>query len=410
MVNSFYNFRRGGCIVNKLVLVSLVAALLVAGCLGGGQPQATPTPTAVVTATATATATATIQQQGPIKIGFLGPLTGDVANLGTAAKNGMQLAVDEINANGGINGQQIQAVYEDGKCNPEMATNAVNKLTGVDKVTAIIGGLCSGETLAGAPIVEKSKTVILSYCSSNPAITTAGDYVFRDYMSDSYQGKVGAEYMYNTLHLKKVATLSSQDAYAIGIRDVFKARFIELGGQVVADEVFEHNANDVRTQLTKIKAANPDGIYFPAYTQGYSVGLKQANELGLKVPIVGGDAADDPAIPTAAGAGAEGFVYTTPKSSDSDVAKAFNSAYKAKFSADPLLCAPQAYDAVKIIASVMKTSGNDATKLKDGLYSVEGYGGASGTIGFDANGDLKNPAVEFKTFKNGKIAVVNMSG
>lgn len=396
--------------MNKLILVSLLGALLIAGCVSGGQ-QATATPTPVITATATATAsaTATVQQEAKIKIGFIGPLTGDVANLGEGARDGFQLAVDEINANGGINGKtKIETVIEDDKCDPKAATDAANKLVNIDKVSVIIGGLCSGATLAAAPIAEKAKVIVLSYCSSNAQLTTAGDYIFRDYMSDAYQGKVGAEYMYYNLGLRKVATLTSQDAYAIGIRDVFKARFTELGGQVVADEVFEHNANDLRTQITKIKAANPEGVYFPAYTQGYSVGLKQANELGLKVKIVGSDAADDPAIPKAAGAGAEGFVYTTAKSSTSDAATAFAAAYNAKYSKDPLLCAPQAYDAVKIIAKV-GASGTGSEALKSGLYGTSGYVGASGTIGFDANGDLDNPAVEFKTFKGGVIVSANVT-
>jgi len=126
--------------------------------------------------------------------------------------------------------------------------------------------------------------------------------------------------------------------------------------------------------------------------------------------MVGGDAADDPAIPQAVGAGAEGFVYVVPKTSKSAVAQAFNAAYKTKYNADPLICAAQAYDAMNIIAGIMKTQGTDSTKIKSALYDVQGFDGASGTVGFDENGDLKNPATEFKTYRNGTLAQLEEQG
>ncbi len=292
-------------------------------------------------------------EEGPIKIGVLAPLTGDVAAVGQNLRAGVELAVEEINANGGINGRNLEVIFEDGICNAKDATNAANKLVNIDKVPVIIGGLCSSETLAAAPIAENAETVLLSPCSSSPDITDAGDYIFRDYPSDTFQGKKGAEIAYDELGSRNAAILYCLSDWCVGLDRVFKETFTGLGGSIVAEESFEQKSRDLRTQLTKIKAANPDLIYFVSYTESAVNGLKQIKELGIEIKILGADAWNDPTIPEEAGNSAEGIMYTMPFSPLTDK---FETDMKAK-AGEVTICTPQAYDAVNIIADIMKKVG-----------------------------------------------------
>ena len=255
------------------------------------------------------------KETGPIKIGFVAPLTGDVAGIGQNMKAATELAISEINKNGGINGRLITLIAEDGKCDGKEAVTAVTKLINIDKVPVIIGGACSSETVAPAPIAEKAKVVMLSPLSSNPSITTAGDYIFRNYASDSFQGVKAAEFAVNTLKSKNIAVLSCMSDWCQGLQQEFKNKAVSLGAKIAVEEKYDDkNTNDLKTQLAKIKAANPDLVYFVGYTDGTIIGLKQAKELGLNVKFLGGDAWNDPKIITNAGAASEGIIYLVPTS------------------------------------------------------------------------------------------------
>ena len=347
----------------------------------------------------------TTNETGPIKVGFVGPLTGDGAALGENAQAAVELAVSEVNAAGGINGRQLQFIYEDGKCNGADAASAANKLLNADKVSLIIGGACSGETSAMAGAAEQAKTVLFSYCSSAPTITNAGDYIFRDYPSDTFQGSFAANYIYNKLGKKNVAVLYVKTDWGTGIKDVFDDSFTKLGGKVAIEEGFDQTTKDLRTELTKIKAANPDLIYFLGYTEESVTGLKQAATLGIKTPMFGGDAWDDPKIYDGAGAAAEGIMFSTVSAPLSD---AFKAAMKQKTGSDEVLaCTPGAYDAVNILSNVMKKVGTDSTAIKDELYKTTYANGvSSANISFDSNGDLVGASYMVKQVTNGKAAEV----
>lgn len=338
-----------------------------------------------------------------IKIGFIGPLSGDIATIGQSVKAAVEMATEEINNAGGISGRQLEVIYEDGKCGPKESTNAANKLVNIDKVPVIIGGGCSGETLAAAPIAESGKTVLISYCSSNPKITEAGDYIFRTYPSDAFQGKVAAEKIYSDLGAKKAGVLYCLSDWCVGIKDVFKKRFSELGGTIVAEEGYEQTTRDLRTQITKIKDSEPDLIYFLGYTEASIVGLKQLKELGLERPIFGGDAWDDPKIWGEAKESGEGAMYLVPNSPGTDE---FKAKIEAKTGSKELTaCTPQGYDNVYIIADIMKRVGVDSEKIKKELYNVKGYKGISGEISLDINGDLMAADYVTKVVKNGKAII-----
>jgi branched-chain amino acid transport system substrate-binding protein len=200
------------------IIVAGLSALLL---LGAGCSQQT----AQVTPQTNEVAVTQQQDTTPIKIGWLGPLTGDVSSVGTADKQAGEIAVKEINDAGGINGRPLEVVYEDGFCDSKTASNAGNKLINIDKVVAIIGGFCSGETLAVAPTAEQNKVVMISPASTAPSISTAGDYIFRDVPSDSYQGKHAANFVYNTLGKRKAAVLYASVDYTQGLADVFSDEY-----------------------------------------------------------------------------------------------------------------------------------------------------------------------------------------
>jgi len=339
-----------------------------------------------------------------IKIGFIAPLTGDVAAIGQSTKNAVQLAADEINAAGGINGNPVEIIYEDGVCNGKDASNAANKLINVDNVNYIIGGLCSSETLGVAPLAESSQTLLLSMCSSSPDVTNAGDFVFRNYPSDSFQGKFAAEFAYNELGARRVAVLSCLSDYCVGIRDVFSKRFKELGGEIVEDQVFEQTSSDLKTQLTKAKESNPDLIYIASYTESAINGLKQAKELDINVQILGVEAWADPTIWENTIGFNDGVIFTSPDL-EAQTPTYFKQRYAQKYGggSEITLCAPQGYDAVYVLKNAIETVGeDDPIKVKNALYSLEGFEGVTGPISFDSNGDIIGANYVVMVVENGK--------
>lgn len=342
-------------------------------------------------------------ETGPIKIGFIGPLTGDTASLGTAARAGTELAVEEINAAGGINGRQIEAIYEDGRCTSQPASSAASKLINADKVSAIIGGLCSSETAAFAPTAMAAKIPVISYCSSAPNLSQTGKYFFRDYPSDAYQGKYAAEYAYNTLGARKVAVIYHISDWGTGIKNVFQQRFRELGGQIVAEEGTPQTARDYRTQLQKVKDSKPDYLYTPTYAEGGTVLLKQASEMKLGIKILGADAWGDTKLHSDAKGFSLDILYVEPKTgSTSD----FDSKVLAKTGGQQVpICAAQAYDAVQTLAKAVKSSGTDPDKLADAIRATN-FTGISGPISFDQNGDLKTAVYVVKRIANGTATEV----
>ena len=344
---------------------------------------------------------AMVANKEPIKIGWLGPLTGDASSLGVDALGAAKIAVGEINTTGGINGRNLELVAEDGKCNPKDSASAGNKLINIDKVSVILGGLCSGETTAVVPTAEQNKVIMLSACSSAPNITTAGDYIFRTYPSDAYQGKFAADYIYNKLGKKKVAVLATLGDWGTGVKNSFVTNFNALGGDVVYQDDFTQDSRDLRTSLTKVKASNAELLYFVGYTEASNIGLRQAKELGMKLPIFGADGWDDAKIHV--NSFADGIMYTVA------AVGAQGDDWKKKLSDNNVgntVCAPGSYNNVNIIADIMKRVGTDATAIKDELYKVKDYQGVNGSITLDQNGDLATANYDVKIVKNGKSEVV----
>ena len=338
---------------------------------------------------------------GPIKIGFIGPLAGDLANMGKNAQAAVQIASDEINATGGILGRQIEVVYEDDQCAGAQAANAISKLINTDKVVAVLGGACSGATLAAAPIAEQNKIPELSYCSTNPTISKAGDYIFRNVPSDFFQANFAAKFLVDK-GMKNVALLYTKDDYGQGLDNAFKDALTKTGGTLVAEESFDPTSKDLRPQLLKIKVAKPQALYFIGYTAPTIAGLKQAKELGLTVPALGADAWDDTKIWSELGTLGEGAMYTVVGTNSSNE---FKQKMMAKLGAPDLIyCSNYAYDGLNILAEAINKAGSsEGSKIKDALYKIDYKGGVSSEeIKFDVNGDPTSANYSVKVIKNGK--------
>ncbi len=341
----------------------------------------------------------------PIKIGFTAPMSGDLANIGENAKAAVEVATEEINTAGGINGRTIQVIYEDDKCAGPEGVSAMNKLVNVDKVTAVLGSVCSPATLSFAPIAENAKMPVISYCSTAPKISEAGDYIFRDVPSDLFQANFAAKYLYETLGKRKAAIIYLNNDWGLGLRKAFNDAFTALGGKVVLEDSYDPTSKDLRTQMAKVKASDADLLYFPGFTDGTIAGIKQAKVIGLKQTIFGADAWDDNKIWDELGAAGEGAMYTRVGTNSSD---SFKAKMKEKVGTDSIIyCSNYAYDGMKILANVIGKVGTDRTAIKDALYAVKYEGGVSSpVIEFDQNGDPKGASYIINVIKNSKAEVL----
>lgn len=347
--------------------------------------------------------------EGSYKIGVMLPLTGDGAAYGLPIREAFAIGLDEINAKGGVNGRKLEPIYEDSKCNPKDGNAAAQKLVNLDKVKVIVGGACSGETLGAAPITEENKVVLISPSATNPSITTAGDFVFRVAPSDAYAGVVASEYAYNELNARKAAIISEATDYAQGLRNVFKENFASLGGEVVADETYNPEDTDFRTQVTKVKAAEPDVIYVVPQAPPKGVLLiKQLKEAGVETQLLTAEVLIGRSVVKDSAADMEGLVGVEQKFDETaPKAAALLAKYKAKAKEDapfPTYMSG-AYDIAYLLADAIGKHGYDGEKLRDYFYAVKDYDGAVGKLTIDENGD---PIMDYsiKQVTNGELVTL----
>lgn len=313
-----------------------------------------------------------------VKIGVMMPLTGDVATYGQSVKTAVEYAASQAGL------EQVEIIFEDSKCEGKDAANAINKLINIDQVSVVIGELCSGATLAAAPIAEQNQVVLISPASTSPDLTDAGDYIFRTIPSDALQGAFAAD-LVNAQDARRLAIIYSNDDYGQGFEAVLRQKFSELGGTVVASEAVERGSTDARTQLTKIRAASPDAVYIISNSTAATVAiLKQMKEVGIvNIPVLGSEGLRSPDIIEGAGVAAEGLIVSSVSSGTSE----FISGYQEVYGSEPGPFAAQAYDAFMIIANAIKSGAATGTEIKDAISGIT-YEGASGTITFDTNGDV----------------------
>jgi len=334
--------------------------------------------------------TQTKKEPGEIKIGAILVLTGPYAKVGQSAKQGIEMAIEEINGKGGIQDKKIRLIYEDDQGTPQKAVSAIRKLITVDKVPTIIGPLGSSAVLAIAPIAEKEHIVAISPTASAPEITHAGDYIFRVTYSDTFEGSKMAEYALKESKYKKIALLYINNDYGIGLKKSFKKKFKELGGQIVIDEAYDAKATDFRTHLLQIRESAPDAIYLTGYSEMGQI-LKQAKELGIVIPFLSCIMVEISDVVKIAKEAAERVIYTHPAydpEKGDESALRFAKKFKKKYGTLPDPEAAFSYDAMKILTLAIERGGITADGIKNVLYQIKGYEGVTGETTFDENGDV----------------------
>ncbi len=350
--------------------------------------------------------TTTVAPQGTLKIGAVIPLTGDGAAYGLPIQRAASLAINEINLAGGVKGQSMEIIWEDGKCDAKEATSAARKLVTVDGVKVILGGVCSSETLAMAPVTESEKVIVLSPSSTSPDITTAGDFLFRTAPSDALAGRVAAEYASKTWNAKKAPILSETKDYTKGLRRVLKEVFINRRGTVVADELYNTGDTNFRSQLLKIKAANPDVVYLlPQTPAPGGLLLKQLNDIGLKTKLLTAEVLIGRDVVKEQGKTMEGLVGIEQYFDENgERAQKFLKTYKETYSEAPPFPAFMAnmYSQVYLVKEALEQFGQDTEKMRDYFLGLKGWEGALGTLTFDGNGDPLS-AYAVKKIEGGKL-------
>lgn len=347
-----------------------------------------------------------------IQIGLLNEMTGGNATFGTSAANGAKLAIKEANAKGGVLGKQIYAVVADNKSEPSESANAMTKLATQDKVTAVTGVFASSNAIAASNVAEATKVPFLAVGATNPKVTVdeksgkVKDYTFRVCFIDPFQGTVGANFVLNTLKLQKVVILVDNSSdYSKGLSSFFKDAFTKGGGTVLAEVAYLQKDQDFKTILTKVKSLSPEAIYVPGYYEEVGKIVKQARELGITVPIVGGDGWDSPKLVELGSAAALNNTYFTNHYSVDDVSpvsQAFVQAYKAEYGQKPDALAVLGYDAANILIDAIKRANSaEPQKVQQALTTTKDYSAITGVTTLNASHDAVKSAVIIE-MKDGK--------
>ena len=382
--------------IRLLALGTLVAVLALNGCAGS-------------------------KSADEIVIGEYGSLTGNDATFGQSTKEGVQLALSELEASqqGAIGGLKLRPVVEDDEGRPEEAVTVVKKLINQDRVCAVIGEVASSRSIAAAPVCQEAGVPMISPSSTNPRVTQQGDYIFRMCFIDPFQGTVMAKFAALNLKLKNVAILEDvRNDYSVGLAQYFAEAFTSLGGTVAGGKPQAYNAGDTdfRSQLTAIKALKPEAIYVPGYYTEVGLIARQARELGIKVPLLGGDGWESEKLTEIGGQALNGCFYSNHFAADNPDPRlqAFLSSYKAMFHKEPDAIAGLAYDAAHVLfQSMQKLHDDDASafsalaaskagtparrsataKLRDIIAATKDFAGVTGTITLDQNRNASKPAV-----------------
>jgi len=330
-----------------------------------------------------------------VKIGFIGPMTGDYSNYGDLISKGALVAIEEKNAKGGIAGKiKIDLVIEDSEGDPQKGLAGIEKLSSSDKITALIGPVFTGVAFAVGQRVQDEGILMVTPSGTHKDITDIGDYVFRTVASDGLQGEVSGHYYYEKLGVRRLGVLYVKNDYSQGLYEGTKESFESRGGQIVIAETAQIGDKDFKTQLTKIRAANPDAIYIPNYTAEMAQILEQASQLGIRIPFLSGDGFSNPEIYDLAGNFTDGVVYVGPTQvEESDAYRKFVSDYTKKWGFAPDSFATNAYDAAYILFDALEKvyaqSGKfDRKAVRDAFAATKDFKGVTGIVNFADNGDL----------------------
>lgn len=342
-----------------------------------------------------------------VKIGSASPLTGPQAHIGIDIRNGVQLAVEDLNAKGvEIGGKKVklELVSEDDEANPTKATTVAQKLVDA-KVAAVVGHFNSGASIPASKIYADGGVPQISPSSTNPDYTLKGfKTTFRVVAHDGHQGPTLARFAVNTLKMKNIAVIDDSTSYGQGLSDNFEAAAKTLGAKIIAREHTTDKDTDFKAILTKIKGKKPDLIMFGGIDPQAAPMIKQMKELGIKAGFIGGDGIQTPNLIKLAGDASEGAMASIPGLPKDQMpgGKTFLEKYKAKFNQEVELYAPMGYDAVFVFVEAMKRAGSaDPAKFLPEIGKTD-FQGVIGPIAFDDKGDLKNGPITIYVVKGGK--------
>jgi len=347
---------------------------------------------------------------GDIIVGMYGSLTGDGASFGQSSREGTELAVDEINTGAGLlGGRKIRLLVEDDQSKPEEASNAVTKLVTQDKVVAVLGEVASRRSLAAAPVCQKYQVPMISPSSTNERVTEVGDYIFRVCFIDPFQGEVLAKFAFNDLKARKVAILKDiQQDYSVGLTDSISKHFTALGGQVLPPVSYSSGDADFKAILTQVRSQQPDAVFATGYYPEAAIIVRQARELGMKMPILGGDGWVGDALKNGREALNNTYISNHYSADNPDpVVQNFVKAYRAKFNREPDAIAALAYDSVKVLADALtRANSTEGPKLRDALAAAD-VPGVTGRLRINDKRNVDKPAViQEVTYANGEVKFV----
>lgn len=342
-----------------------------------------------------------------IVIGEFASLTGKEATFGISSHEGTLLAVETLNAAGGVLGKPIELLTEDNQSKAGETSNVVNKLISKDGAVALLGEVASSRSLEAAPICQQNGIPMVSPASTNPKVTETGDHIFRVCFIDPFQGTVMANFVTNTLKAKKVAVFTDvKSDYSKGLAKFFKEGTLKNGGQIVAELDFNGGDKDFKAQLTAIKSATPDAVFVPGYYTDVALIAIQAKQLGLDVPLCGGDGWESQTLLDIGKDAVEGHYFSTHYAADaaSEGVKAFVAAYQKRYNGKtPDAMAALGYDSAMILVDAIKRAGStDAKAIRDALAATKDYEAVTGKIAINAQRDAVKSAVILQV-KDGKF-------
>ena len=345
-----------------------------------------------------------------IHLGEVDPLSGGVSQFGIGCHNGITLALEQVNANGGISGQKVDLVSEDDQSKPGQSATAVRKLITQDHVLAILGDATSSATLESAPIAQQARVPMITPSATNPRITEIGDCVFRVCFLDEFQGRVIARFAHNRLNVQRLAILTDvKQDYSVDLARFFKEEFTRLSGTIVREQSYSTGDTDFRAQLTAIRAVKPEALYVPGYYAEVALILKQLRQFGMAFPALGCDGWANQTLLSVAGKAAENTYFTNHFSPEdpAPVVQRFVQAYRQKYGQIPDTFGALGYDAAMILTGAIgRVTGKiDSETVRNALAQTRDYPGVTGSISFDARRNASKPALVI-TVKDGKFEIV----